>query len=111
MTTDEVFDIRMEKVDDHTSDSKYAIIGYFQKQQDIHNNAVARAAVEADPEAAMTVQAPRAAAKKSPTNQPVEVAQAGKRYTVSNILAESTAEQWLLAFIAFLLFINLICKN
>ena len=108
---EEVFGIRMEKVNDHTSDSKYAIIGYFAEKQAKQYRSVARAAAEADPESAMEVPTQQATPQQSPTNKAPEPARSAKSYTLSNILAESTADQWLLALIAFLLFINLICRS
>lgn len=108
---EEVFGIRMEKMNDHTSNNKYAIIGFFAEKQRRQNELVSRAASAADPEAAQDVPAQRNAAKKSPSNGTPVAAPEKACCTLSNILAESTAEQWLLALIAFLLFINLICKS
>ena len=97
---EEVFDIRMEKVDDNTSDSKYAIIGYFAEKQKRHNDLIAYEAAHGVP-----------VKTTEPSNNGSVQTLKRKHYTLSNILAESTAEQWLLAFIAFLLFINLLCKS
>lgn len=117
---EEQFNIRMEKMDDHTSDSKYAIIGYFAEQQEKHNRMVARAAAKEDPISAIEpVQVvsqervtPVAAQQSATINTPAsQDAPVSVKHTITNIMAQSTAEQWLLAFIAFLLFINLICKN
>lgn len=124
--TEEQFNIRMEKMDDHTSDSKYAIIGFFEEKQRKQNELISRAASAADPEAAQEVPTvvrntptavrniPPVSLKRQSNQQnnmdpvatPIKV-----RYTLSNILSDSTAEQWLLALIAFLLFINIICKS
>lgn len=104
------FDIRMEKVDDYTSNDKYAIIGYFREQQKKHNEVVARMAAQADPASALNAPAPQ----QSPTNGVTtkQVVPSGKKhYRLSHILADSSADQWLLALIAFLLFLNLICKE
>ena len=115
---EEHFDIRMEKMDDHTSTDKYAIIGYFSDKLRQHNEVVARMAAEIDPESANpapsrvngspTIGTAPTTQQATPTISP---APSKVSYRLSNILADSRAEQWLLAFIAFLLFLNLICKE
>ncbi len=109
------FDIRIEKMDDHTSTDKYALIGYFRNKQQQQNKAAAQAATEAvvqenDPLSAV---ASNPSAQKQLTGKYYNASPDAPFYTqrISHILAESTAEQWLLAFIAFLLFINIICKS
>ena len=109
--TDEVFDIRMEKVNDHTSDSKYAIIGYFAEKQRKQNEVISDAASDADPEAALETPTQPKVDKQSPDNGKPADYRRKAHHSLSNILAESTAEQWLLVLIAFMLFINLICKS
>ena len=49
--------------------------------------------------------------KQSPDNGKPADYRRKAHHSLSNILAESTAEQWLLVLIAFMLFINLICKS
>ena len=110
---DEQFNIRMEKMDDHTSTDKYAIIGYFESKQREHNKNVARVAAEVDPEAANPTPS-KVIGSPTNCNCPQSAPVAAHRkvvYRKSHLLADSRAEHWLLALIAFLLFLNLICKD
>ena len=109
---DKEFDIKMEKISDapDKTSSKYAIIGYFRsKQQEAIHQPVVRTANT-------TLQQPTSTISNTISN-PVaivdNIATSTKRELKHRsfcILSKSTAEQWLLALIAFLLFIHLLCR-
>lgn len=116
---DKEFDIKMEKVSDapDKSSSKYAIIGYFRaKQQSAAAQTAPRQMINQKIEPS-TVNEKAVAESASPqviqsavketTNQPSKQDLKQKCFC---ILSKSTAEQWLLALIAFLLFIHLLCR-
>ena len=103
MTEDKEFAIRMEPQGKNPSgDEKYAIIGYFREKQRTQNMAVNHQAENV---------APQSTTPASSQETPIKPVSRAGMSQAGNILANSTAEQWLLAFIAFLLFINLICRN
>ena len=116
---DKEFDIKMEKVSDapDKSSSKYAIIGYFRAKQQ-------SAAVQAAPRQMVNQKIASSAASEKAVAEsanPQAIQSAVKEITSKPskhdpkqecfcILSKSTAEQWLLELIAFLLFIHLLCK-
>lgn len=114
------FDIKMEKISDSPdkTSSKYAIIGYFRAKQQAPKMPVIQTPVAqvAAPVYQTPVVVQQAAIPASPSvvkDQPVLDVNTPRNvvYKTFNILSKSTAEQWLLALIAFLLFIHLICRS
>lgn len=132
MKQDQEFAVRMEKTGKTPDgDEKYAIIGFFREKKRAENRTLNAAADKVVPPviAPVATVANTPAAQKSsamitptvvmpttPAGAPTQVyvptyMPAELQNNAGNILASSRAEQWLLAFIAFLLFINLICKS
>lgn len=125
MKQDQEFAVRMEKTGKTPDgDEKYAIIGFFREKKRAENKTLNAAAdkvvppviTTATPVANTPASQKSSAAPTTPAGAPMQTyvpayIPAELQNNAGNILASSRAEQWLLAFIAFLLFINLICKS
>lgn len=103
------FDIKMEKISDapDKTSSKYAIIGYFRsKQQETAKLESTSKSADVNMQHVVSV-----ASKQTIDNTSDISVKKESKHRSFCVFSKSTAEQWLLALIAFLLFIHLLCKS